>query len=87
MEKETVLVDPMTDEEISKTFDLVTLDEANANPDLTERNVGEREVDRFGNPKFIVRDHWFRIKAKFLWKDAPEPPQKGLMGGMSGRYY
>jgi type IV pilus assembly protein PilM len=53
---EEVLVDPMTGEEISKTYDL--------GPN------GEIRFDNNGEEKFIVRDHWFRIKAKFLWKDA-----------------
>ena len=55
---ETVLVDPMTKEEISKTFDL------NEN--------GEKRYDNLGEPAYIVRDHWFRIKAKLFWKDAPK---------------
>ena len=88
IDKETVLVDPMTNEEISMTFDLYTLEEVNTNPDLSDKDVGRRELDQFGRPKFIVRDHWFRIKAKFLWKNAPEPPKTGPAGGMmDGRYY
>ncbi|HEV58191.1 MAG TPA: hypothetical protein ENN87_11980 [Phycisphaerales bacterium] len=88
LDKETVLVDPMTNEEISMTFDLYTLEEVNANPDLSDKDVGRRKLDQFGRPKFIVRDHWFRIKAKFLWKNAPEPPKTGPAGGMmGGRYY
>ena len=55
---EKVLLDPMTKEEISKTFDL---DE-----------IGEKKYDDLGKPTYIVRDHWFRIKAKILWKNAPK---------------
>ena len=52
---EQVLVDPLTKEEMSKTFDL---DEK-----------GRKKYDTFAQPVFIERDRWFRIKAKFLWKD------------------
>jgi len=52
---EVVLVDPLTKEEISRTFDL---DEK-----------GRKKYDTFGQPLYIERDRWFRIKAKFIWKD------------------
>ncbi|HBG77316.1 MAG TPA: hypothetical protein DDW84_00510 [Phycisphaerales bacterium] len=54
---ETVLLDPLTKEEISKTYDL---DEK-----------GRKKLDSFGKPMFIERDKWFRIKAKILWKNSP----------------
>jgi type IV pilus assembly protein PilM len=52
---ELVLVDPLTREEMSKTFDL--------------DSNGRKKFDNFGQPLYIERDRWFRIKAKFLWKD------------------
>ena len=70
---EKVLVDPMTDEEMSKTFDLVTQEEVDSDPSKSERDLGKRKYTDFGQPKYIVRDHWFRIKAKFLWKGAAKP--------------
>ena len=60
--EENVLVDPMTNEEISKTYDL--------GPN------GTIQFDKSGNEKFIVRDHWFRIKAKFLWKEAADTEEE-----------
>ncbi|NIA16975.1 MAG: type IV pilus assembly protein PilM, partial [Planctomycetes bacterium] len=53
---ETVLIDPMTKEEISKTYDL--------------NEKGEIKYNELGEPVYIVRDHWFRIRVKLLWKDA-----------------
>jgi hypothetical protein len=68
---EQVLVDPMTNEEISKTFDLITQAEIEQDPSLTEKDLGKKKYGDFNNePKFIVRDHWFRISAKFVWKEA-----------------
>ena len=55
---EQVLIDPLTKEEISKTFDL---DEK-----------GRKKYDSFNQPVYIERDKWFRIRAKFIWKDAPQ---------------
>ena len=55
---EQVLVDPLTKEEMSKTFDI---DEK-----------GRKKDDSFGQPVYIERDKWFRIKVKFLWKNAPQ---------------
>ena len=57
VDKEDVLIDPMTGEEMSKTFKL----DAN----------GVKQFDAYGAEITITRDSWFRIKAKFLWKDAP----------------
>ncbi|AQT68606.1 type IV pilus assembly protein PilM [Anaerohalosphaera lusitana] len=73
VETEEVLVDPLTNEEMSKTFDLYTAEEVANDPDLANRDIGRKKTDRYnGEPKYIVRDHWFRIKAKFEWRDAPE---------------
>jgi type IV pilus assembly protein PilM len=53
-----VLVDPLTEEEINKT---AALDEK-----------GKKKSDTLGQPVYIERDKWFRIRAKFLWKNAPQ---------------
>jgi len=55
---EQVLVDPLTEEEISKTFAL--------------DNKGKKKYDTFGQPVYEERDRWFRIRAKFIWKNAPQ---------------
>jgi len=57
---ELVLLDPLTKEEISKTFDI--------------DSSGRKKLDSFGKPVYIERDKWFRIKAKFLWKDPSAQP-------------
>jgi hypothetical protein len=53
-----VLIDPMTQEVISKV------------PELDE--YGQEKIDRSGKVVYKVNDHWFRLDAKFVWKDAPE---------------
>ena len=53
--EEAVLIDPMTGEEISKTFKI--------------DDTGLKQFNEFGEEEYIVRDYWFKIKAKFLWKD------------------
>jgi type IV pilus assembly protein PilM len=68
-----ILIDPMTGETISKE------------PDLGED--GKQKFYR-GQPVYKVHDHWFVLNAKFLWKDAPEPPKQTVTspyGGMSIR--
>jgi hypothetical protein len=69
---EQILIDPLTEEEISKTFAL--------------DNKGKKKYDSFGQPVYVERDRWFRIRAKFIWKNAPQtvapvpggaPPQTG----------
>ncbi len=55
VKKETVLLDPLTKEEISKIFSL--------------DDKGRKNYDAFGQLLYIERDRWFRIKAKFIWKD------------------
>ena len=62
VESEEVLIDPMTGEEMSKTFKL-------------DEN-GVKQFDSYGDEIVINRDHWFRIKAKFLWEDAPKDDQQ-----------
>ena len=61
-QNETVLKDPMTNEIIS------TVPVYNAD--------GIQRLDGMGRPVFQVNDHWFVLNLKFIWKDAPEPPQQ-----------
>ena len=70
--QEWVLFDPMTNEEISRTYDLVSEEDIRSNPEYNERDLGRVKLTNFGDPKYIERDYWFRIQAKFLWKDAPQ---------------
>ena len=53
-----ILIDPMTKETVSKI--------AMLKPD------GEPKIGPGGKPIYTVNDHWFRIDAQFVWKDAPE---------------
>ena len=55
---ESILIDPMTKEVISKVSDL---DE-----------YGVEKIDRSGNVIYKVNDYWFTLDAKFVWKDAPK---------------
>lgn len=80
---EKVLIDPMTGEEISKVYDIVTEQDIASNPNWTDKDLGRIEYD-FGKPKFIERDSWFRIKAKFIWKDAPKVAVPGTSSVMPG---
>lgn len=68
---ENVLIDPMTNEEMSKVFDIITEDDLATNSELTDKHLGKIEYTMFGEPKYLVRDHWFRINVKFAWKNAP----------------
>ena len=56
--EEKVLVDPMTNEVISKVAAL--------NPD------GSKKIDRSGKTVYENNDHWFKLNIKFLWKNAPD---------------
>jgi len=80
VESEKVLIDPMTDEEMSKTYDFITQQEINSDPSMDADDLGKIKIDRMnGKPKYIVRDHWFRLNVKFLWTEAPkedEPPSR-----------
>ncbi|MEE9366488.1 MAG: hypothetical protein V3W44_07370, partial [Dehalococcoidales bacterium] len=76
---EQVLIDPMTGEEMSKVFDIVTQEDISNDPSLSEKELGKIKRDEFSEPRFIERDYWFRISAKFLWKGAPPLPQRPLM--------
>jgi len=53
-----VLIDPMTKEVISKV--------------AAKDENGEVILNSFGTPTYNVGDCWFRIQAKFVWKDAPK---------------
>ncbi|MHC4124947.1 MAG: type IV pilus assembly protein PilM [Planctomycetota bacterium] len=57
-QKEKVLIDPMTKEIISKIAEV--------------DQTGQQKVDRSGNVVYKVNDHWFIIRAKFVWLDAPQ---------------
>ena len=70
---EQVLIDPMTNEEISRTYDIVTQKEIDSNPELTEKDLGRKKYNKLnGKELWIEKDCWFRIRAKFTWKDASE---------------
>ncbi len=79
---ELVLVDPMTQEEISRTYDIILQDDIRRNPELTDRDLGRVKLTPLGTEQYIERDHWFRIQLKFIWKDAPTPvaTDDGMMG-------
>ena len=64
-----ILIDPMTRETINKES---MLDED-----------GKPRLYR-GQPVSQVNDHWFVLNAKFLWKDAPEPPAKPVTSSYGG---
>jgi len=82
---EKVLVDPMTNEEMSKTFDLITQVDIDADPSKSERDLGKKKYTDFAQPKYFVRDHWFRLKLKFLWKGAAKPETKSGPGVVTYR--
>jgi type IV pilus assembly protein PilM len=56
-----ILIDPMTRETICKESVLG----ADGKPKLYR-----------GQPVYKVNDHWFVLNAKFIWRDAPEPPEQ-----------
>ncbi|TKJ34134.1 MAG: hypothetical protein CEE38_18900 [Planctomycetes bacterium B3_Pla] len=60
---EYVLVDPMTKEIINRV------------PKLDEK--GRPETFQ-GKEVPIVNDHWFILNLKFIWRDAPEPPEQPM---------
>ena len=55
---ERILIDPMTDELISKVAELDA--------------SGKQKLDRSGKPVYKVNDHWFVLNVKFVWRDVPE---------------
>jgi len=56
---ERVLIDPMTKEIISKVAEL-------------DENQRVKINKRTGRAIYKVNDHWFVLKLKFIWKDAPK---------------
>ena len=64
-----ILIDPMTREVICK---ISVVDED-----------GEPILYR-GQPVFKVNDHWFVLNAKFIWRDAPEPPAQPMTSQYGG---
>ncbi|MEN8126266.1 MAG: type IV pilus assembly protein PilM [Planctomycetota bacterium] len=88
--EEDVLLDPMTNEEISRIFDIVTQSDIDSDPELDKKDLGRKKYDDLDSDKelYIDRDHWFRIKAKFVWKGAPKPKEDSAAGagGMMGMY-
>jgi len=69
---EKVLVDPMTKEIISRVAEY-------------DQN-GEKKIDAKGNFVYTVNDHWFTLKAKILWKEAPKKKEDAsAMGSLRGR--
>jgi len=63
LESEHVLIDPMTKEVISKV--------AEVDPD------GRKKLNASGDPVYKVNDHWFRLRFKVVWKDAPKKKPVG----------
>jgi type IV pilus assembly protein PilM len=66
-----ILIDPMTKETISKEN---VLDE------------NGKQILYRGKPVYKINDHWFVLNAKFVWRDAPEPPAPPMpsrYGGIS----
>ena len=33
---------------------------------------GKPKIDRYGREIVAINDHWFRLDAKFVWRDAPD---------------
>jgi len=60
---EYFLVDPMTKEIINRI------------PELDEKG---RQRTFGGKDVYIVNDHWFVLNLKFIWRDAPEPPEQPM---------
>lgn len=65
-----VVVDPLTDEIISKV--------------IKRNEKGEPIYDTTNEPVYEINDHWFRVKAKFVWKDAPAKPEEPRSPGAMG---
>ena len=55
---EWILVDPMTNETITKIAEW--------------QDNGREKLDNRGQQVYTVNDHWFVLKVKFVWRDAPE---------------
>jgi type IV pilus assembly protein PilM len=70
---EWVLRDPLTKEIISKIS-------------MLDQN-GREVLTPGGQTAYEVNDHWFVINLKFVWRDAPEPPESATQGTMTQGYY
>ena len=81
---EDVLVDPMTNEEMSKTYDILTVEDVDADPGKTGKDIGVIKINNKGEQVFIERDHWFRIQAKFKWKKYPAAPTEDAEAATDG---
>ncbi len=66
-----ILLDPMTKEVISSV------------PALDRDGV--QIVDRSGQPVYQTNDYWFMLNAKFVWRDAPVPPEPVIPASAQGR--
>ena len=64
-----ILIDPMTRETICK----VSVVDQDGKPILYR-----------GQPVSKVNDHWFVLNAKFIWRDAPEPPAQPVTSQYGG---
>ena len=84
-ESEMTLIDPFTKEEIAKTVDYVTQEDIDNGSKWKKEDLGKFKYDNAtGDQKYIVRDNWFRIDAKFKWKNAPIQPGDGTTDMPSG---
>ena len=69
MTRNWILIDPMTRETISKESVL----DKDGKPRLYR-----------GRPVYKVNDHWFVLNVKFIWRDAPEPPEQPMTSQYGG---
>jgi hypothetical protein len=58
--KESVIIDPMTKEVISIVAKV--------------NGEGKSPLKTSNRKDYVINDHWFVLKCKFLWKGAPEKP-------------
>lgn len=69
---EWVLKDPLTKEIISKIS-------------MLDQNGREMLMPN-GQTTYEINDHWFVLNLKFVWRDAPEPPESATQGTMMTGY-
>ena len=73
IEIEEVIIDPLTGEEMSRVIDIWNQNEIDAGLAPEGTKAGDIKFDPLtGDEKYTLHDTWFKIKAKFLWKDALE---------------
>ena len=63
----------------------LTQEEIDNDPSKSDRDLGRKKFSDYGDPKYISRDQWFRIKAKFLWKGAPKIKASGSSSKKNSR--